>query len=295
MVASQRGGRTVLEFLYKLDPPSVFGLPGDDFTVLPGGEGGVREIISDAIDSVTHNVVGYGTFSVYRTGDRMVNHPLDRDGLSVALYDNFLRIVGEGDQDELTARAGQIADNLSLWLSHHLSAVVSPTLTQIVDATTKEKVPFARLRRLMRVRYYHTPTITEGIVNFASSNWNGQIGAALRYYRMAMFLQENGQTHMDDFQLQLLNEAILNYHKSVSAVLGDPSVDSDYQRRYRKYGLSDNYFRDEIEWLRKDIRNNGGIAHYSLHEQSMSELSMIAGRSREIARKVIEAVKEHLG
>ena len=109
---------------------------------------------------------------------------------------------------------------------------------------------------------------------------------------MGSFLLEQGQASRDDFRAQLVSEAILNFYKSVSVILGDPSAgDRDWQRRYRKFGLSDEFFKTEVEWLRKDIRNHGDVAHYRLQAVPIDESMEWAIHARRIAQQVIEGAK----
>jgi len=279
--------------VYRLSPPSAFGVPGDDYTTLPGGEGGVTQIMSPTIDQITGNRILRGTLSCYRDQGQGVNFADDLNDVRIAVRDDtvFIDVETEQEPDDVLFRLDEMVERLSLWLSHHLNAVVTPTLVQYVNRTTRKRIPTARYSSLMRVRYYHVPTIEEGIATWCRRPQDDKVDAAMRYYRLGMFLENEGMEHADDFRVQLLTEAILNYFKSVSALLGDPSVDPDYQSRYRSLGLSREFFYGEVEWLRRDIRNNGGVAHYSLQTASVNDLLAWASRARGIARQVIAAAK----
>jgi hypothetical protein len=281
------------EITYRLHPPSAFGLPGDDYTVVPGGPDGVREIHSPTIDVLTGNQLREGTVSRYRDDAGKVSLSLVQTPFTGTLVDNLLTLSAvEGDPDDLLARSRAVADSLSVWMSHHLTCIVYPELVQFVNRSQQVVIPTPRTRQLLKVRYYHVPTIAQGVRQWLDTAVSDRLLAALRYYRMGLFLLEQGQEGYNDFRSQLLSEAVLNFYKSVSALLGDPSAgDRDWQSRYRQLGLSQKFFTSEVEWLRKEIRNNGGVAHYRLKLVPIDEMWAWATRAREIAQQVVERAK----
>lgn len=284
----------MIDIVFQLSPPSVFGLPGDDRTVLPGGEGGVRELRGPAVEPITFREVGHGTMSQYRPDGRPVTFTGQWSGAALQMRDNFLFVrVDTEDADTALSLANEIADRLALWLSSHLSAVVYPTVVVAKNVQTAEIIPARKVRRaLLRAVWYHVPTIEAGIAECFSAPAEPRLLAGLRYYRLGLFLQEQSQEYdVDDFQGQLLAEAILNFWKAASSIVGDPSVDGDYQRRYRSFGLSARFFADEIEWLRQ-IRNDGGVAHYALQRASGTDLIEWSTRARRVANEVIVAARK---
>src|SRR5260370_35959132 len=90
-----------------------------------------------------------------------------------------------------------------------------------------------------------------------------RLDRALEYYEHATFLdsrrQEFAPVNSPHFRL-LIAAVFLNVWKGVSAVIGDPSQDSDYQRRYRALGLDDDFFQTRIELIRQP-RNDCDVAH----------------------------------
>lgn len=79
-----------VELLYKLHPPSVFGLPGDEYTVVRGGEGGTKEVIGPTIDRRAGAVVSPGTLSQYRNLDEQLSLRIQHGDVDVRLLDNYL-------------------------------------------------------------------------------------------------------------------------------------------------------------------------------------------------------------
>lgn len=293
VVLVERGEKMDLEIVFRFSPPSAFGLPGDDFLVIPGGENGQKQIVSSTIDSVTGNQLLEGTLSSYREVGQGVNMEFVVGSYVGRLRDNVLFLhTNATDTDNVVAQSQEIAESLALWLSHHLSAVISASLVQFVDRTAGQRIPTMRTRAWLRARYYHVPTIERGVKDWLDGDTADSLAAGLRYYRMGSFLLEQGQASRDDFRSQLVSEAILNFYKSVSVILGDPSAgDRDWQRRYRQFGLSDEFFKTEVEWLRKDIRNHGDVAHYRLQAVPIDESMEWAMHARRIAQQVIEGAK----
>ena len=79
-----------LELVFRFSPPSAFGLPGDDFLVIPGGENGQKQIVSSTIDSVTGNQLLEGTLSSYREVGQGVNMEFVVGSYVGRLRDNVL-------------------------------------------------------------------------------------------------------------------------------------------------------------------------------------------------------------
>jgi hypothetical protein len=93
-----------------------------------------------------------------------------------------------------------------------------------------------------------------------------QLLRSLQYFEHASWLFER-RNRLADFGSRhftfLISSIFLNLWKAASVIVGDPSVDRDYQRRYRDLGLDRQFFRDRIESLR-ELRNNVDVAHYRL-------------------------------
>lgn len=164
VVLVERGEKMDLEIVFRFSPPSAFGLPGDDFLVIPGGENGQKQIVSSTIDSVTGNQLLEGTLSSYREVGQGVNMEFVVGSYVGRLRDNVLFLhTNATDTDNVVAQSQEIAESLALWLSHHLSAVISASLVQFVDRTAGQRIPTMRTRAWLRARYYHVPTIERGV------------------------------------------------------------------------------------------------------------------------------------
>lgn len=279
-----------VKVLYRLHPPSVFGLPGDDYTVIPGGEGGIKDVVGPTIDTQTGIVVSLGTLSEYRRLDERLSLRLECGDIEVQLVDNYVTVSLDVDgQSQAIERCESVVESLCLWLTHFASTPVSAEPLQAIIPETQQVLPLRTSRTVMKYRWCHVPTIEKSVREWSSCNMKERLVAALRYYRVGLLLEETGSSHFDSFKAQLMVEAIGNYWKAVSTIVGDPSIDRDYQRRYRQYHIEESFFRSEIEWLRKDTRNSSGVAHYSLRTLDLAQLLENCSRARRIAKTVLEA------
>lgn len=84
----------------------------------------------------------------------------------------------------------------------------------------------------------------------------------------------------------LISTAFLNLWKAISTIVGDPSVDRDYQSRYKRLGFDYEFFTQKIEKVR-DLRNHYDVAHYSLDPAHLETVEKSFGEAAQIANEVI--------
>ncbi|MBP9096785.1 MAG: hypothetical protein KBG21_09270 [Ignavibacteria bacterium] len=116
------------------------------------------------------------------------------------------------------------------------------------------------------------------------------------YYDRATFLESFflKEDYIIEYRYSkfLRTEIFLNYFKAITVIVGDQSVDSDYQSRYKKFGLDYTFFRDELEPLRV-IRNNADIAHYSMSDSKRIEAE-IAKKSVDVKLTAVKVYKSYV-
>jgi hypothetical protein len=130
----------------------------------------------------------------------------------------------------------------------------------------------------------------------AASLTESLLNKALHYYEHALFLFENRAAMTDIFSPHmqyLISAAFLNLWKAVSSILGDPSCDKDYQKRYKMLGLSCDFFRSDVEFVRK-VRNSYDVAHYHISEDGFKEIERHFGKAAEVATCVLHAYRQYL-
>jgi hypothetical protein len=105
-------------------------------------------------------------------------------------------------------------------------------------------------------------------------------------YRLHKLIQSSDRG--DLLGRYLLNtDIVLHCYKSISCIIGDPSVDSDYQSRYRRIGITRETWT-ESEDIRKTIRNKLDVAHYRLDWNASSEISAAMPRAMKLAKSVLD-------
>lgn len=95
------------------------------------------------------------------------------------------------------------------------------------------------------------------------------------------------------FDNSLISAVFLNLWKAVSTIVGDPSHDRDYQKRYKKFGFDYQFFTSKIQLLNK-LRNSYDVAHYSLDENLLKEVDANVGEAQNIAAEVLRKYREHI-
>jgi len=130
----------------------------------------------------------------------------------------------------------------------------------------------------------------------ASELDDARLSRALAYLQHAKWLFEQRAamaSPLDQNASLLISSVFLNIWKAVSSVVGDPSTDRDYQRRYKQLGFDYAYFKQKIERLKK-LRDDYDVAHYSLDDQRLEELERSYGDAVEIATEVLLALVGNL-
>ncbi len=111
------------------------------------------------------------------------------------------------------------------------------------------------------------------------------------YFDRAVFLSSlfNKDEYLVEVRYEnfLKTEIFLNYFKAITVILGDPSIDKDYQSRFKTFGFEQNFLEDEVEPLRV-VRNKFDIAHYSLKDNDdfIEEISKNSQKARKVAADV---------
>jgi hypothetical protein len=114
---------------------------------------------------------------------------------------------------------------------------------------------------------------------------------ALGYLQHALWLFTQRAEIADPFDANsvlLIASVFLNLWKAASTIVGDPSTDSDYQRRYRTLGFDREFFVNSIEPLRA-VRNNYDVAHYHLDTEALQQVDASFGASVETVRRILTA------
>jgi hypothetical protein len=123
-----------------------------------------------------------------------------------------------------------------------------------------------------------------------------RLDRALHYFERALFLFARRRTlasPLSRHHRTLISAIYLNLWKAVTTIVGDPSRDPDYQRRYRRFGMDHDFWQDRIERLRS-LRNVYDVAHSELTEASSAEIEAAYWEGVSKAAEVIRRYREHL-
>jgi hypothetical protein len=123
-----------------------------------------------------------------------------------------------------------------------------------------------------------------------------RLDRALHHFDRALFLFARRRTlasPLSRHHRTLISAIFLNLWKAVTTIVGDPSRDADYQRRYRRFGMDHDFWQNRIERLRT-LRNDYDVAHYALTEASGAEIQAAYGADVTTAADDFRRYREHL-
>lgn len=286
------------KLLFKVGPPSMFGLPQEGMVVVNGTSGG--SFVGPTLDSRSGQFVSYGSLSQYRRDDEAVSLSGAVGGGTLIVRDNFfeLRVTAEDRREALREGCGLFEQFLRLLGADYGNAFSYEILQIESDSGELEVRPGPRSAELIRATAYNTALLNQHIQGAAASTRldDERLTKALMYREHAAFLFEL-RTRVGLFSPHfafLLTSAYLNMWKAITAILGDPKKDSDHQKRFRTFGLPDNFWKEEVVPLMK-VRHDYDVAHYSLDDGAIKQVEQSFGRAGHVCRTVIKAYVRHLG
>lgn len=167
-----------------------------------------------------------------------------------------------------------------------------------IEGENGELLRFPEAFTLTAVMIYDLTYLRNAIANAEKMSQLSDpvLDKALQYYEHALFLFENAnkETYILSRHFRhMIAAAFLNLWKAVSTIAGDPSVDSDYQSRYKRLGFDYNFFKSQIEFVR-NLRNNYDVAHYHIEPDRLKEIEQNYGKSKEVAERILLAYRQYL-
>jgi len=258
------------EVLFKIHPDGIFGLPEEGMSIVPGG----TKVTTASFNPIYHDIVEYGTLSKYRETPLEFDARIGTSGPLVRVRDNILRFQLDAADDNAAIETGiALANRFCTLLSCYDKNYFSVALVGGIQIGQK---PFRNIPRpvsvtLMSVRGYGLTDLLSHITQActASAFNDPALEKASAYFYHAVFERDQrndsiaqGTIDPGSIHAKLITaEVCLNCYKAVSTILGDASVDKDYQSRYRKFGMATQLWKD-AEKLR-DLRNDFDVAHYT--------------------------------
>lgn len=283
--------------LIKVGPPSLFGLPQAGMTVLNGKLGGKFQ--GPTLDSKSGQFVSYGRLSEYRREEETVQFSGNIGGLPLTVRDNFFSLGVDATDRGTALRLGVAQFELFLrLLSLEYGNAFSYEVLQIESADGDLEVnPSPQMVELIRATMFNTEQLVGHIMTAAASAHldDPKLSKSLMYREHAAFLFET-RVRVGFFTPHfafLLTSAYLNMWKAITTILGDPSMDSDYQSRFQKFGLPKGYWDDDVKPLKK-IRDDVDVAHYSLETDTIQIVEGAFGAAGQVCKVVVKAYVAHL-
>lgn len=283
--------------LFKVGPSGMFGLPQEGVVVFPGGK--AQNVVGPTLDSRSGEFVAHGTLSEYRPDDAAVRFSGEIAGRPLTARDNFFWL-----QVEATDRGSALRDGTARFerflrlLSLDFGNAFSYEIVHIESADGQVTVrPGPQAVKLITMTVFDTARLQERIASAAHSAAldDPQLTKALLYREHAALLFElrTGVGLFSPHFAFLLTSAFLNMWKAITAILGEPGTDSDYQSRFLEFGLPGGYWQNKVKRL-QDVRNDFDVAHYSLDEGAVGRVEESFAAAGQVCREVIVAYIGHL-
>jgi hypothetical protein len=252
---------------YRLYPPGPFGLPDEERIVVPSDPSG-RSVSAPTIHAGTGTRVGHGSLSEYRKAEEAIRADFSDGDVRISLEDNFLAVSVEASDaraayDAARAFAELFAQALSVQFGMRFGAEFllledDKGITQPVPRSYQ--VPFGAM-------WYNLAEARDrlGIAFDWAIAVDDRSRKAMLYFEHACLLTDFAWTlpltgpHAT-FSYAL---AFLQLFKALVAIVGEPGVDRDYQRKATDLGLPADFWSSRVKPLYL-IRNDEDVAHYSL-------------------------------
>ncbi|MDA2912886.1 hypothetical protein MYX77_02805 [Acidobacteriia bacterium AH_259_A11_L15] len=282
------------EILFEFTPPGAFGLPQEGQTILPLP---IKDAYGPTLDTRTKNLVTHGTLSIYRDEEHRFKADVDAARCRIKAYDNFALVTTEAPtHQEAEERAGNLIEKLLLrWAVYADGVRFKARINQVTD-TEGNVYPFRRTIKVLSVRGYNLDELTKsfGKALAAVILQDQPLERSLIYYDRFLLLQEMAQ-QIDTLGREfgyLTAEMLLNLYKSITTILGDPSKDRDYQSRFKKIGLPNDFWQNRVEPIKK-ARDALDVAHYT-YTESPEQLRKKVGEANAACRETIKSYVEWL-
>jgi hypothetical protein len=242
--------------------------------------------------------VGHGTLSRYRSEEEAIDLDLSLGKARARIKDNYIIVtVGARSPREAREYAQEV---LTRFLQHLSVSLFNPITAQllIIEDGDNQLYPPLRCVPAGRISLYDLERLRGHITEaeeYASIS-DDRLERALQYYEHAGVLftrRERIADILSRHYAQLIASIYLNLWKALSCVIGDPSKDSDYQRRYKELGFDHDYFKEQIERIRT-LRNQYDAAHYSLNEKDIKKLEGNFGTAEKTVKEVLQRYRQRL-
>ena len=210
-------------------PAGIFGLPEDGIVIHPAP---AKDLPSPIIDLRTGNLVSHGTLSKYR--EIPINKEITLDGITLEIRDNFIFLdIEAADEREAIERGFRIASYYCVLLSLLTNRYCSFEIIQATQEPEGRKVRLPKSICITSMTLYNLEELAKRIDDIATvyDVSDDNLGKATAYYYHALYMSEKWQRNENPLSFHakmIIAEVILTFHKAISTIIGDPSIDKDY-------------------------------------------------------------------
>lgn len=281
--------------LFQLSPPSVFGLP-DGMTIVVPGSTEPRQVAGPVLDTRTGHIVAHGTLSEYRQPTQALDVPaLDIGPCQASVRDNFLDVtVDAADAQQAAGTVLLHLESLLQGMSVLFGQLFSANLLVVEDERgNPQKMRLTPHKiQLFKATVFNIGELAKRLDTAAAWAKYGddRTRKALFYSEHAALLSQFADTLPVDSPHVAFSHAMafLQLFKALTTLLGDPSVDRDYQSRFRRLGLPPDYWNQRAKPL-YTVRNDDDVAHYSRDMPDARTFREQYGAAMNVFREVLDA------
>ena len=283
--------------IYEIHPPGIFGLPEEGYTIVASRDGN-HSIPSDPFTSTPpFHKVGWGALSEYRADKDAINESISfYNSITGKIRDNYITL--EADAENADEAKRKFRDALTGFMQNLCIKTRVPHSFKGVTMYDEERRRYwnGPAEFGMNVRTYALDTLRPQLIEAAqAAGYSDEcLHRALSYFEHAVWLYNHRREVMTSPHSAYLVAAVfLAIWKALSVVVGDPSSDKDYQKRYEQLGFDHKFFKERIESVRR-YRNELDVAHYHLDPQAIERLEPHVSEAFDTAAEVIEAYRRQV-
>ncbi len=279
----------------EVSPTSTFGLPDGEVLVMPAPGG---QFVGPSVHSVAGVRVGFGTLSQYRCLESKFRATVSVGAAHARFMDNALEVRFEASDRSVALETGQaLVDRLlqHLALEHGRPFSAAP---RILEDEAGTLIPLPIVLWQGTVTVYDLDALRQQVEAAAARADLSDVvlDKSLEYYEHALYLRASVPATLPIAERtvrHLVAAAFLFLWKALSVIVGDPSCDGDYQKRYRELGLDYAFFRDTIEELRR-LRNDQDVAHYRIDAEGLEVVKQKFEMAKAAVKQVVIAYAGYL-
>jgi hypothetical protein len=213
----------------------------------------------------------------------------------VRLRDNFLKLTIDGETVQAAAEVGLPQfESFLQGLSVLYGQIFSANLLSAEDESGNPKSFQLGPRKLelFKTTVYNFADLQKKVEKAAYWATHGDAAArkALFYSEHAALLRQFSETLPVDSPHASFSRALafLQLFKALTALVGDPSSDPDYQSRFRRLGLPSDFWLSRAKPL-YNVRNDEDVAHYSHAMPKNMDFYQQYGDAMAIFREALDA------